>query len=269
MRIAISRIEHSTLMPGVERMRAHFRGHSFTPHSHDTYAVGVTSVGVQAFNYRGRAHHSLPDQAFVLHPDERHDGHAGDEGGFGYRIAYIDPALIRDAAETKSLPFVREPVVGEGLLRRAIGDLVAQDDDPVDGLMATCNLVALADALVGAARDMPAPAGPVARKAVGRVRDMLLARWDERLSIVELEAVAGLSRWQLARHFRRAYGVSPHRFHVLRRLDRARELLSQGEALAEVAQRCGFADQAHLSRQFRGAYGLSPGRWRALIARHA
>jgi AraC-like DNA-binding protein len=78
--------------------------------------------------------------------------------------------------------------------------------------------------------------------------------------------VSGLSRWQLARQFRKALGVSPHRYHVLRRLDRARDLLGHGHSLAEVAQGSGFADQAHFSRQFRSAYGLSPGRWRTLAA---
>lgn len=248
-------------------MSAFFRGHSFTPHRHDTYAVGVTSVGVQSFNYRGAARHSLPGQAFVLHPDERHDGRAGDERGFGYRIAYIEPALIRDAAATKTLPFLREPISEDGRLSRAIINIVEPQNDPTDELLATCNLVALADALVCVARDTFPAMSTVDTKAVDLVRDVLLSKLDAKISVDELEAVSGLTRWQIARHFRKAFGVSPYRFHVLRRLDRARELLRRGHALAEVAQSSGFADQAHFTRQFRSAYGLSPGQWRALATR--
>jgi AraC-like DNA-binding protein len=80
----------------------------------------------------------------------------------------------------------------------------------------------------------------------------------------ELETASGLSRWELARQFRAAYGVGPHRFHLLRRLGIARSLLAEGEPLADIALRCGFADQAHLTRQFKSAFGLSPGRWRGL-----
>ena len=101
-------------------MRAYFRGHAFSPHRHDTYAVGVTSAGVQAFDYRGSARYSLPGQVFVLHPDERHDGRSGDGWGFGYHIAYIDPALVRVAAAAKTLPFVPEPVSKDARLLRAI-----------------------------------------------------------------------------------------------------------------------------------------------------
>jgi AraC-like DNA-binding protein len=209
--------------------------------------------------------HSLPGQVFILFPDERHDGRAGDERGFGYRIAYIDPALIREAAATKTLPFIRDPVSADRRLRRAVVDLVGQQGDPADDLMTTCNLVALADALVYAARDNSAARSHVEARDIGRIREVLQAKLDKKIRIDELETVSGLTRWQLARQFRKSFGVSPYRFHVLRRLDRARELLIRGQSLAEVAQSTGFADQAHLTRQFRSAYGLSPGQWRALL----
>ena len=51
---------------------------------------------------------------------------------------------------------------------------------------------------------------------------------------------------------------------IMRRLDRARRMLTQHISLADAAFACGFADQSHLTRQFRRAYGVTPGRWRAL-----
>jgi AraC-like DNA-binding protein len=262
----ISRIRCEAKIGGIKRMHAFFRGHSFTPHRHDTYAVGVTSAGIQSFTYRGAARHSLPGQVFVLHPDEPHDGRAGDEQGFGYRIAYVDPALIGEAATTNRLPFLPEPVSADARLRRAVMDIVAEPGNPLDELATACRLVALADALVGTARGTTAETKLVDTKALRLVRDMLQTRLDANIPMRELEAMSGLSRWQLARQFRKAYGVSPHRYHVLRRLDRAREKLGRGHSLAEVAQGSGFADQAHFSRQFRSAFGLSPGRWRTLAA---
>jgi AraC-like DNA-binding protein len=259
-----SRIELAPPLPGVERLQAFFQGYSFTPHRHDSYAVGMTTTGAQTFDYRGATRRSLPGQVFVLHPDERHDGRAGDEHGFGYRIAYVDPALIIAAAEMKTLPFLREPVSADAGLRGAIVGLVGLDDEPIDELSNTCNLVSLADSLARVARYAPSLASRVDSTAMRQVRELLLARPEERTSVDELESASGLTRWQLARQFRKVYGVSLYRFQLLRRLDRARELLGLGRSLADIAQSCGFADQAHLTRKFRDAYGLSPGRWRAL-----
>ena len=67
-------------------MEAFFFGHGFDPHRHDTYAIGYTLRGVQAFRYRGASRRSTPGDVFVLHPDETHDGRAGSEEGFRYRI---------------------------------------------------------------------------------------------------------------------------------------------------------------------------------------
>jgi len=48
-------------VPGaVERIEASFTGLAFTPHRHDTYAIGITLAGVQSFDYRGATRHSQP-----------------------------------------------------------------------------------------------------------------------------------------------------------------------------------------------------------------
>jgi AraC-like DNA-binding protein len=262
----ISRIRWLASAPGLERMDALFKGFAFSPHRHDTYAVGMTLAGVQSFTYRGSLRHSLAGDAFVLHPDERHDGRAGDARGFGYRIAYIEPSLIRDAAGTGSLPFLNAPVTRDSRLRRAVRNLLSDPADAVDELAAVSHLSGLAQALSRLAGCAGQPRGPHDVKAAERVREFILTAPDRRIAIAELERVSGLSRWELARQFRKAFGVSPYRFHLLRRLAHARELLGRGLPLADVALASGFADQAHFSRHFRNAYGTTPGRWQSLVA---
>src|SRR5689334_9727544 len=95
---------------GVERAEVYFSTSAFEPHRHDTYAIGITTAGVQIFRYRGLRRICLPGQLHVLHPDETHDGAAGTDDGFGYRILYIAPELVRDALDGAALPFVAEPV---------------------------------------------------------------------------------------------------------------------------------------------------------------
>src|ERR1700730_12268131 len=96
--------------PGVERAEVFLSTFTFDPHRHDTYAIGITTAGVQIFRYRGSRRICLPGQLHVLHPDERHDGAAGTDDGFGYRILYIAPELVRDALAGRALPFVADPV---------------------------------------------------------------------------------------------------------------------------------------------------------------
>jgi AraC-like DNA-binding protein len=105
---------------------------------------------------------------------------------------------------------------------------------------------------------------PVARSAVLRARDFLDSHSDDAVGSGALEAVTGLDRYELARQFRRVLGTSPHRYLIMRRLDRAKRALATNVKLADAAVDAGFADQAHFTRHFRSAFGLTPGRWMAM-----
>jgi AraC-like DNA-binding protein len=259
-----SRLISEGASDGLARFKASFHDFAFSPHRHDEYAIGVTLAGAQCFTYRGTSRSSAAGQGFVLHPDERHDGRAGDDRGFDYRIVYIDPSLIREAVETAPLPFVADPVVDDPLLIAAILEVL---DSPVDSddLARVSAVGALARALSRADRSLPSQRLQVDQAGVAAARRVLMENDDGPIRIPELEAIAGMSRWQLARQFRAQYGVSPYRFHLMRRLDRARALLAR-LPMAHVALACGFTDQPHFVRSFKQAYGMSPGRWRTLSA---
>ena len=98
------------------------------------YAIGITLRGVQSFGYRGTTLHSEAGCAFVIHPDEKHDGRAGTDEGFGYRILYIAPRLISEALGSRALPFVRDAVTRESKLHRAICAALDAFDAPIEDL---------------------------------------------------------------------------------------------------------------------------------------
>ncbi len=258
------RIESRAVAPGVEQATARFYAERFSRHRHDVYAMGVTALGTQLFDYRGETRAARPGEAFVLHPDEPHDGRPGDEGGYGYRIAYVAPERIAAARGRPGLPFLATPVSRDGPLRAALIDLIDAEGD----LALAGALAALADALDRLAGVRPRAAAGSDAAALARVRDDLAeaAAAGEARSAAELERAHGIERHELARRFRAAYGASPHRFLAFRRLDRARALMAGGAALAEAAAAAGFADQSHMTRAFRATYGLSPGAWRRLGA---
>ena len=251
----------------IERIEAFFAGHAFDPHRHDTYALGITLSGVQRFDYRGQEANSLVGDLIVIHPDEVHNGRAGAEAGFRYRMAYLEPRLVREALGDRAgaLPFVRRAVLDDGRLRAALAALLRDLDCPLEPLEADHLTAAVADALVGLDRSAARHRRePLASRAVERARAYLDAHHGRVVRSDELETVTGLSRFEVARQFRRALGTSPYRYLLMRRLGAARAFLRAGATLADAAAASGFADQSHLTRQFRAAYGLPPGRWRAM-----
>jgi AraC family transcriptional regulator len=98
-----------------------------------------------------------------------------------------------------------------------------------------------------------------ARRTLAYIEANLASKMD----IDDLADVVALSRSHFSRAFKRSVGLSPMEYVVVRRVERAKTMISgTTEPLAEVALACGFADQAHLNRRFRDIVGISPGRWR-------
>jgi AraC-like DNA-binding protein len=255
---------------GIETLRAHFEGHAYDPHWHDSYLVGVTEQGVQQFHCRRAKHQSTPGKVFLLEPGDIHDGEAPTEDGFTYRMLYLDPqwlkrelsAVFENAPDNSQLSFANT-LASDSRLAHATslafqtlhhGELKIVRQTALDGL-----LERLTNHLHWRARYGEDPRLPlVAQKA----REYLHANARYDIGLDQLAAVTGVDRFRLTRAFKAAYGMAPHAYLVQLRLATARRMLARGEQPATVAMELGFADQSHLGRWFVRAYGLTPALYR-------
>ncbi|WP_149086747.1 AraC family transcriptional regulator [Pseudomonas prosekii] len=255
---------------GIETLRAHFQGHAYDPHWHDSYLVGVTEQGVQQFNCRRARHQSTPGKVFLLEPGDIHDGEAPTEDGFTYRMLYLDPqwlerelaALFDNAPLNSQLSFANTLTADPRLAQATSqafqtlhgGELKIVRQTALDGL-----LERLTSHLHWSTRYSHDPRLPlVAQKA----REYLHANAHLDIGLDQLAMVTGVDRFRLTRAFKAAYGLAPHAYLVQLRLSKARRLLASGAQPAAVAMELGFADQSHMGRWFVRAYGLTPAMYR-------
>jgi AraC-like DNA-binding protein len=151
--------------------------------------------------------------------------------------------------------------------------------------------------LSGAAVDLADLLGPGAADLVGQLHDA--GSWPERFRVIDtallrrlgdspapvpaevaeawrmvfatggrvrMAAVAGHVGWgrrHLAERFRLATGLTPKQAARIARFEATRRVLVAPErpGLAEVAVRCGYADQSHLAREWRTLAGCSVVTW--------
>ncbi|MBK5417808.1 AraC family transcriptional regulator [Pseudomonas sp. TH31] len=255
---------------GIETLRAHFEGHAYDPHWHDSYLVGVTEQGVQQFNCRRARYQSTPGKVFLLEPGDIHDGEAPTEDGFTYRMLYLDPqwlerelgALFEDAPLNSQLSFANTLTTDPQLAHATSlafqtlhgGELKIVRQTALDGL-----LERLTSHLHWRTRYDEDPRLPlVAQKA----REYLHANAHLDIGLDQLADATRVDRFRLTRAFKAAYGLAPHAYLVQLRLSKARRMLASGAQPAAVAMELGFADQSHLGRWFVRAYGLTPAMYR-------
>jgi AraC-like DNA-binding protein len=97
-----------------------------------------------------------------------------------------------------------------------------------------------------------------------RARDLADARYAERLEIADLARAAGLSPAHFSREFSRAFGESPHRYLLSRRLERAAALLRDTDRpVIEVCFEVGLQSVGSFTTSFRRMFGMTPTAYRA------
>lgn len=254
-------IKPSLQLKGLEAIDAYFSNYAYDRHCHDSFAIGTTLSGVQSFQYGGVIQHSLPGSTMILYPDEKHDGYAGSENGFRYKMVYIQPALIQEIIQHKSLPFVQNGISkNPELFQKAnyLLNYIYDHDDLIGQEDALYDLIIKLDQISELRTDSQKI---IHYRAAQRAREYIHASLHENITLENIEKHTGFDRWSISRHFRLFFGTSPYRYITMRRLDLVKSELLGGARLADAAINGGFFDQSHMTKHFKKAFGLSPLRW--------
>jgi AraC-like DNA-binding protein len=97
-----------------------------------------------------------------------------------------------------------------------------------------------------------------------RAKDLADARYRDPLDVPALARAAHLSPAHFSREFRRTFGETPHRYLLMRRLERAAALLRNTDrSVADICARVGLSSVGSFTTAFGRAFGLSPTAYRA------
>ena len=258
--------QHRSTVPGIEPMTL-VSNHHFPRHSHDQYGIGVIAFGAQrSWSGVGLVSASAGD-VIMVNPGEMHDGVPLDSNPRRWRMIYIDPVLLAREVEEETVgpveivhPVARDPLLA-GHFARLFACLTApQSDRLAEEENLLCSLMHILRRHV-VARPLSNGSSPCVVKAMQR----LDSAPETSVSLAELAALSGVSRFQLLRGFAREVGITPHAYLIQRRVRLARQLLASGQTPVQVGLQAGFADQSHMTRAFVRQLGITPRRYQAAI----
>lgn len=256
-------------MGGVDMLHARFVTHSFSRHFHDGFAVGCIEDGAMRFHYMGETVVAPQGQVNLVVPGEAHDGHGATEAGWAYRMFYLRPEALLEAAgmliRRPSLPHFRTGVINDPKLAACVAKTHRILERPeTSAIEKETRLIWLLTHWISRHADERGSLPGVGSEhhAVARAREFIQECYGDDISLTGLARQAGLSPFHLVRVFEKKHGVTPHGYLTQVRVERARQRLASEDRMADIAAECGFCDQAHLTRLFKRQTGVTPGKYR-------
>lgn len=236
----------------------------FPRHAHESYGLGLLDRGAhRTWSPIGRVE-AVAGDVITVNPEEIHDGGPVARGTRQWRMMHFDPALVAEVVgEDAARPLeIARPVLRDAGLTTLLDRLFSLVTSTVHDLLAVDEALARTFMLVRGRHSSENPQPSTADPGIARARQRLDDEPGASISLAELAATAGVSRFQLIRGFAREVGVTPYAYLVQRRVRTARGLIARGLSLAETATEVGFSDQSHMTRAFVRQLGVTPARYR-------
>jgi AraC family transcriptional regulator len=172
---------------------------------------------------------------------------------FPFAFAPCDPSVF--LLQRLAVRHLREPTPDPLLVEKALVEALAQALDRARRF----------HQLRGGGREATRSAH---REIVDQTKELLAARFRERLTMAEIAGSIGVSRYHLSRVFRTCTGFSLHGYRNQLRLRAALErLVDPHAALPALAAELGFSSHSHFTAAFREAFGVAPSSLRGRVGR--
>lgn len=236
-------------------------------HHHDFYEVYCFLGGIVEYQVEGRAYTLTPDDILLISPWELHRPNVAPEQAYERIVLWIDaayleklsdeaPALLRcfesgnnliPAAHTRAAALIRQ-LAEEAVSGETGAELMAR------GLFFQfmAELLRLAEMQAANAH------APQEQPLVAQVLEYIGEHFREELKLATVADRFFVSKYYLSHLFSSSVGTSMYRYILLKRLQHAKVLLTEGVGPGAACRECGFQDYANFYRSFRAVYGITP-----------
>jgi AraC family transcriptional regulator len=173
-------------------------------------------------------------------------------------IAETEGKLIHEPADRI---FCLDPRVAQAA--RDYATRAFDSANPPMALEMNARSVLLAIEILRAKEPTSDPVVTLNKHSINLIATLVEDKLSEPITLGDMAAEIDYSISHFLLMFKNTFGVTPHRFIVTRRIERAKQLLTRGCApLSQIALECGFASQQHFSTLFRRATGVTPSAFR-------
>jgi AraC-like DNA-binding protein len=238
-------------------------------HAHEEFQIVLSESVPYEFSYRHSTAILPPRHLGVIQSGEPHASRSDDFTGQTLRLMFLSPEILLAAAEMLEqfeLPVLPNLILSDVACVEQFLHLHLTLAEAPSQLECETLIFGFLNQLILRCAENPPSLQELQEPAiVKQIRDYLRENYAENVSLTQLAQLVDRTPAHLVRVFSAEVGLPPHVYQTQVRIARAKNLLMQGYAIADVAQVTGFADQAHFSRKFKRLNGITPSIYRQNI----
>lgn len=243
-------------------------------HSHSFYEFLFLLEGSLSYRMEDAVHELRAGDLLIIPPGLRHQPQFTGGSRYSRVVLWIAEDVLRSYVDGASLDLWTKQVFGseDGFHMRTdtydsselMGLAMMLADElshpkaygQTMSMLLVTQLLILIDRLLSAHADRAQT--DETQQLVRRVTEYIDGHLEEELRLDDLADRFFISKFHLAKVFKKHMGTSPHSYITQRRLFHAKQLLYNGMSPTQVYKRCGWSDYSSFYRAFKDKYGYSP-----------
>ena len=235
----------------------------YKKHTHSEFSIGVVDSGISEYVNQNIKQTIQPGSTVIVNPEEVHSCNPQKGTNWSYKMLYVEPSWLANLQSQISnknnnnfqpiqMTHSDCPFLYQGF--QSLAQTLIENESAIKVEQTAINFFAelfLIDAKIPSI-DI------ISKKAVDCAYQYISDNFDKNISISDIANISGLSDFYLIHSFRKQYGITPHAYQIVMRINRAKELLKQGDNIASIATDLGFTDQSHFHRNFKKMVAATP-----------
>ncbi len=239
----------------------------FNSHFHNEYVIGLIEHGKRQFYCKNNEYTLNTGDILLINPSEIHGCEQFGEENLHYFSLNISTSTMQKimqeiTGKSAILPHFSESVIHKKDVQVLFSDLKQMILQEHQDFQKEATFILLMEYLISNFAKITLHQENLKQndkaERMEHICQYLEENFYRNIHLDELSLLVGLNKYYLLRCFTEIKGISPHKYLETIRIKKAKQLLSKGIPLIDIALKVGFSDQSHFTNLFKALIGLTP-----------
>lgn len=241
----------------------------FPNHFHEHYVIGFIESGKRHLSCKNKDYIIEPGDLMIFNPRDNHTCEQIDNRTLDYRCLNINEDIMKkimhEITDNEYLPRFSQNVIFHSeqiTLLREVHEMIMEERKEFEKEE---NLLFLMKILIDKYAEPFNKNDSNDNEGIKKICEFIDENYYSSITLDDLSEISKINKYSMLRKFTKLKGVTPYQYLQAVRINKAKELLENGEEVIDAAYKTGFTDQSHFTNFFKRFIGLTPGQYKDIF----